>query len=145
MTQYFERELNLDYRDSLDKINDEFGENTADAIDTAIDILENPTAEKVRAFQLAVLFDLPLPRVGAADELIAHLQGRSINCISDCGCAGGQPFATCGFDPSCPRCEKKTPLEGWQLSIIRDAASAGIIGARLWLTELGKGGQLTEK
>jgi hypothetical protein len=72
--KFFDREHNDDYKARLDHINDNYGENTADAIDYAVDILENPNRIDIRNFQLAVLFDLPLPRIGAADELIAHLQ-----------------------------------------------------------------------
>lgn len=32
-------------------------------------------------------------------------------CIADCGCAGAQDAATCGFEPDCRVCHELSPLE----------------------------------
>ena len=64
----------------LESIDRDFGDNASDAIDWAFNILLTPThsvtQEDMDQFFLATLFAMPLPRPGAADELITFFQSR---------------------------------------------------------------------
>jgi len=96
-----EEELKL----RLEAIDKAHGENLADAVATAFEMLKNrPTAENIRELQLAVLYTLPPSDLNRAYIEEVRLLPPAPNCDADCGCQGGNRADQCWADPFCPQC-----------------------------------------
>lgn len=73
--------------DNFNRLEELYGEDFADAIDTASEMVDpdqsdHPLNKKRKSFYLAVLFSMPLPVVGAADELIKYIQDTDSDALA---------------------------------------------------------------
>jgi len=88
----------------LEAIDKAHGENLADAIATAFEMLKSyPTLDSIKELQLAVLYTLPPSDLNRAYIEEVRLM-EPLLCDKGCGCQGFNRADQCWADPWCPQC-----------------------------------------